>query len=199
MHGYETDAPGPASYKTDRDVLYGVPGIPMHVRTPEYQDINKAPYRNTRLPVSESPRYSMRGKYVLAGDDVPGPTYVPPRFGSGTTTNSIRPRWKEQEQQQTPAADAYRPKTGREIGTAEKATFHGPKDRGFGEPNGFPSGADYSPDYVLYKGRAPRFTMKGAKYDPPKDQTGGYVAPKGTNDSPRYSFKGRPGLDISYT
>jgi hypothetical protein len=196
---YETVAPGAASYHAGRDLLYFTPKIPMHVRTREYEDINTAPYRNTRRPVSESPKYSMRGKYVLPPDDTPGPTYVPPMFGSKTTTNSIRPRLKPQAEDQTPGPNQYRPVTGNEVGKGDKATFHGPKDRGFGHMDGIPSGADYHPDYVAYKGRGPRFTMKGAKYDPPPAKTGEYVRLGGTNRSPRFSLKPRPPLDVSYT
>jgi hypothetical protein len=136
---------------------------------------------------------------VVAPDDTPGPTYVPPLFGSRTTTNSIRPRLKPQAEDETPGPNQYRALKGTEIGNAEKATFHGPKDRGFGAFDGIPSGADYSPDYVAYKGRSPRFTLKGAKYDPPPAKTGEYVRLGDTNRAPRYSMKGRPTLGVSYT
>jgi hypothetical protein len=195
---YETDAPGPASYQTQRNALYGVTPIPLHGRPPEHEEIDTVPYRDTRLKI-EAPRYSLRGKYEIPVDDTPGPTYVPPAFGSRTTTQSIRPRLRARPGDETPSPDAYRPRTGREVGNADKSTFHGPKDRGFGHPDGLPSGADYRPDYVAYKGSGPRFTLKGAKYEPSPDQTGGYVRLPDTVRSPRFTLKGRPSLEISYS
>jgi hypothetical protein len=198
VSGAET--PGPAAYVTEQDILRGVRPIGMHVRTAEREDVNPAPYRDTRRPVSETPKYSMRAKYVLAGDETPGGVYISPPFGSDARKATMSSKHKVIADDPTPSPVQYRPKTGEEIGSAgQRSTLHGLADRGFDVRFGGPAGPDYAPDYGSVGQRSPRFTMKGAKYDPEKDRTGEYVGPGTTLKGPKYSMRPNPPLAISYT
>jgi hypothetical protein len=196
---YSSTSPGPAEYRTRRDVLDGVPRVFMHSRPEQRTEANTAPYRNTRRSASESPRYSMRSRYSQSGDETPGVAYVPPPFATGSPRAAIRPRYKVREPEQTPGAPHYRPRTGTEVGNAQKSTMHGPKERLVVNAGMGPSGADYSVDCRGVKERAPVFTIKGAKYEPARDRTGEYVSLGSTLRGPGFSMKGRPTLGISYS
>lgn len=195
---YSTNGPGPAEYTTTRSIISSTPKVYMHARTEQKQEVNTAPYRNTRRSISETPKYSMRGKYFLNGDETPGVEYVPPDFGKDGRKLAISPRYKDKAGDVTPGPDQYRPKTTRELGNARKSTFHGPKDRTFGQGTLSPGPAEYTPDFHPTKSRSPRFTIKGSKYDPQKDQTGGYVDLGTTLKGPRYSMRPRPSLGVCY-
>lgn len=194
-----TDGPGPAEYDTQKGLLANLPKVHMHGRTQQKVDVTTAPYRNTRRSVSETPAYSMRSRYdVHKPENTPGVDYAPPAFGTGSRGATISPRYKDKDREVTPGPGQYKPVTSKEIGSARKSTFHGPSSRSLAPPAESPGPADYSSDINATKARAPRFTMKGARYDPKKDKSGEYVDLGSTLKGPRYSMRARPTLGVAF-
>ncbi|OHS98979.1 hypothetical protein TRFO_34623 [Tritrichomonas foetus] len=192
-----TVGPGPAEYETQRPTLANVPRIYMHGRQNTSTEVNQAPYRVIK-PQSETPRYSMRSRYYQSGETTPGVDYVPPAFGKDSRKVGIGRRLPTKEGESTPGPGAYRPKTDKDLGSARKSTFHGPRSRSLDHQTASPGPAEYGYDINAIKSRAPRFTMKGAKYEEKRDKTGEYVNLGSTNRGPRYSFGGRPTLSCAY-
>jgi hypothetical protein len=124
--------------------------------------------------------------------------YVPPPFGTGTRKAAIRPTYKVREPEDSPSPAHYRPVTQKEVGTAQKFTMHGPKEKFIVQNPLGPSGADYSADHIVIKEKAPIYTIKGAKYDPEKDRTGEYLELGSTLKGPKYTMKTRPNLGVVY-
>lgn len=192
------DGPGPAEYETQTNTLSHIPRIYLHGRIDTKQEVNQAPYRMIKR-TSETPRYSMRSRYYQSSETTPGVDYVPPAFGHDSRKVRIGHRLPTQGTEVTPGPGAYQPKTGRDLGSARRSTFHGPRTRSTEARTDSPGPAEYSaPDYNAIKSRSPRFTIKGAKYDEKRDKTGEYVNLGSTNTGPRYSLGARPTLSCAY-
>lgn len=191
-------SPGPATYTTTKDILAHTPRINMHGRMKELSDINDAPYRDVSTKMGqEGPKYSMRSRYTLSNESTPSVNYVPPNFGSDVTRTTIAPKYSVEHDENVPGPGQYTPQ--KPIGyDARKATMHGPRDRTVDTPNRSPGPSEYTPDPSPTQPRSPRFTMKGARFEPKRDPTGEYLDLGTSLTGPKYSFRGRPGLDLSY-
>ncbi|OHS93153.1 hypothetical protein TRFO_11959 [Tritrichomonas foetus] len=190
--------PGPADYDTQRPTLENITKISLHGRTFPHKEVNQAAYQDVRRSVSESPKYSMRSRYYTHSETTPGVDYVPPPFGKDSRRISISPRYQKKESETTPGPGQYKPKSARDFGNTRKSTFHGPRSRSVDPHSDSPGPAEYLPDYSPVKGRAPRFTMKGAKYHLKPEKSGEYVNLGTTLKGPRFSMKGRPTLSVAY-
>ncbi|KAK8837689.1 Outer dense fiber protein 3-like protein 2 [Tritrichomonas musculus] len=192
------DGPGPAEYETQTNTLSNIPRIYLHGRVENHQEVNQAPYRVIRRS-SETPRYSMRSRYYQSSETTPGVDYVPPAFGKDSRKVGIGRRLPTHENETTPGPGAYKPVSPKDLGSARKSTFHGPRTRSAAPQTASPGPAEYGPDYNAIKSRSPRFTMKGAKYEEKRDKTGEYVDLGSTNRGPRYSLGARPALACAYS
>ncbi|KAK8894760.1 Outer dense fiber protein 3-like protein 2 [Tritrichomonas musculus] len=191
--------PSPADYDTQRPILEHVTKISLKGRSSRTVEVNQAPFRDTRRSLSETPRYSMRSRYNTAPvDPTPAPEYIPPPFGKDCHRISISPRSKGKEIETSPGPGQYQPHSSKDFGKSRKATFHGPRKRSVDPHTDSPGPGGYYPDYRPTVESSPRFTMKGAKYQEKRDQSGGYVALPSTLRGPRFTFKGRPKLSVSY-
>ena len=198
-HKHIDTNPSPADYDTQRPFLENVTKISLKGRSSKTVEVNQAPFRDVRRSLSETPRYSMRSRYNTAPvDPTPGAEYIPPPFGKDSRRISISPRAKRKEIEVTPGPGQYQPHSSKELGKSRKSTFHGPRKRSVDPYTDSPGPGGYYPDYRPTKESSPRFTMKGAKYNEKHDQSGGYVALPSTLKGPRFTFKGRPKLDVSF-
>lgn len=198
-HDYINTNPSPADYDTQRPILENVTKISLKGRSTKSIEVNQAPYRDVRRSLSETPRYSMRSRYNTAPvEPTPGPDFIPSPFGKDSRRISISPRAKGKEIEVTPGPGQYKPRSSNDLGRSRKSTFHGPRKRSVDPHTDSPGPGGYYPDYKPTKESSPRFTMKGAKYNEKRDQSGGYVTLPSTLKGPRFTFKGRPKLDVSF-
>ena len=193
----ESIGPGPAEYDTQRGALENLPKIHLHGRTEQKTEVNQAPYRVIKR-VQDTPAYSMRSRYYTSSETTPGVDYVPPAFGKDSRKVGIGVRLSKKQDESGPGPGAYKPKTDKDLGSARKSTFHGPRTRSVEPKDLSPGPAEYGYDYHCVKPNSPRFTMKGARYEPKRDQSGEYVYVKPQSRGPRFSFGARPSLSVAY-
>lgn len=87
----QNSSPGPAYYNISDESLHRPPPIIFRGRRSQQQgDINTAPYYNLKSTFGNAPSATLHGRPEIKSKDyTPGPTYVPPLFGSNCRTHSF--------------------------------------------------------------------------------------------------------------
>ena len=187
--------PGPGAY-TPRDNTrsnprftikgrHEVPDRDLHVG---YLDIG------TTIGTGHKASLSSRHK-ELERFNTPGPTYVPPSFGSQAKKSTLHLRTDElpDDRLRNPGPGAYEssPRFGSQ---GLKYTMRG---RTAKDPDDIsPGPAAYSPDFKVTKKKSPSPTLHIRPKEPERDQTPGYRKLPSTFNGPRYSIGQRDTLDF---
>lgn len=102
-------SPGPAAYKISRKFKGKCPAIKMRSRREEKKEVLKAPYYNVKGKFGDVPKVNMHVRTQEKEKwTPPGPSYVPPAFGSDAHKIGISP----------PAATKVRVRTADGTGTS---------------------------------------------------------------------------------
>lgn len=217
----KTKSPGPAAYKIKRSMKKDVPPIKMKGRHSLQQDINKAPYYNVGSSFGKTTPIKMHGRTPMKEREVtPGPSYVPPPFGStsrkvGFASHSVsypRPKTtgggrgddggtrlgKRRNKDATPG-----PGPGAYSTRCKDFDEEGKKGIAISGSHNFSFGSGASPGPAAYKPKYDKILPAAPKYgfhDRPKtsqpESTPGYRNLGSTLGGPRYSMKARANDDI---
>ena len=155
-----TPSPGPGAYNTAPPAGSGVPKFSIRPRLPTEEmnhNLSKAPYQNLPSTVGSGPKFSFGQRLNIAEKQQgsPGPSYLPPKFGSDAQKSAFHGRFMEDIQpKEKRGGDA----DGEEEGEGKK------KEK---SPNKYGPGPD---QYQLGStvGTGHKFTMKGRNFPPEK-------------------------------
>lgn len=214
-------SPGPAAYDIDRELKGAVPVIKMKGRHDLPKDKTDVPYYNTRTSIDKVTPIKMHGRTKMHQPEAtPGPTYIPPAFGS----DARKVGFAAPDFGKKPRASSARRKT-RASGTAlgrrgasDETPGPGPgaystRGRDF-EARGTkgvqikgshdlrlantesPGPGTYVPQYDKVMPSAPKYGIRGRAKEKRQDVTPGYRNLGSTLSGPRYSMKARATDDI---
>jgi hypothetical protein len=189
-------SPGPAAYDIQKSIIAQTPRIPMHGRCGTQGEVNQAPYRDVRKPLGGL-KYSMRSRHNQEGETTPSPGYIPPPIGHDARKSQIAPRLERGHDEEVPGPGKYDPLKPLGKG-APTATFHGVSDRG---PKSLGDRSPGPAEYLTWGEpgqRSPRYTLKGAKFEPEPDASPPYRDLGSTLAKPQITLHGRAPLDPSY-
>ena len=147
MLGKDT-TPGPGAYMPPSD--FGkAPAFSIRKKLTEKTYVNDAGYQNLPSTVGQGRKSSLYSRHDLKDKNItPGPTYVPPRFGSDGHTSAFHMRTRRSEPGPvSPGPGAYDNRSSSSIGSGPRFTLKArlfPPEEGKNEGPG--SGA-YMPDY----------------------------------------------------
>lgn len=213
--------PGPGKYNTRRDLEGQVPVIRMKGRHNLAQEPNKAPYYNIGSNIGKTTKITMHGRSDTKPKFTPpGPSYIPPSFGSDAKKIGISPPvfntsksrrsasaaggrgatslGKRRNPDETPGPGPGKYSTREEFGVPKSA--QGVRIKG---THNFkyltadsPGPAAYKPRYEKVMKAAPKYKMKGRPKAKDPEVTAGYRNIGSTLGGPRFSMKARASDDI---
>lgn len=212
--------PGPGTYNTRPDFQEQTPAIKMKGRHSLAQFKNDAPYYNIPTSIGKTTKINMHTRSETKSKFVtPGPSYMPPAFGSDARKIGISPPvfhtsktrrsassarssstalGKRRNPDDTPGPGPGKYSTRSELGGAK--TSHGVRIKGSHNFNYLtadsPGPAAYKPKYEKVLPSAPKYGMKGRHKAKEPEVTPGYRNLGSTLGGPRYSMKARATDDI---
>ncbi|OHT08261.1 hypothetical protein TRFO_23273 [Tritrichomonas foetus] len=208
--------PGPGKYNTRPKFKGQTAPIKMKGRHELPTDTNKAPYYNLPSTVGNTTKINMHSRTETRASYVtPGPSYVPPAFGSDARKVGISPpvfntRSSKSSSSRRSASTALGrrrnpdetpgPGPGKYSTRTEPSTAHGVRIKGshdFRYQNtDSPGPAAYKPRYEKVIPSAPKYGIKGRHNPKDRESTPGYRNLGSTLGGPRYSMKARANDDI---
>ena len=169
FHDDGSSTPGPGSY--DSRGTFGGPKWTIKGRLGPTPAPLAAPYRALPSLMGTGPKVAIMGRHPQQPDLTPGPSYVPPEFGSGSRKSHVGTRPTQAASFQTPGPGSYNVKPGFAV-EGRKSTLHGhDKSIPMGPPT--PGPAAYTPDAsaVLKRSPAPHVGVRPRDAEP--EQTPG--------------------------
>ena len=181
--GDRTPLPGPADYTVSRAFTDGK-GCSISPRYYQRRQVDDPNLYDLGTYMGKGPKIAIGPKTKIPGPDPgPGPTYIPPKFGSDVAGVKF-PRQKKPKDKANgnPGPQDYRCKYDTDLGLkACQASIGNAKRPPIfqGDPTTPGSGA-YNPKFDYTVPRSPR-PVRGHKYkERAPDRTGEYIAPKST-------------------
>ena len=189
--------PGPGAYTPSDSTMKHGPKYTMKGRHESVSRPLTAPYRMLPSTVGQGPRISMASRHESrAAADTPGPSYVPPSFGSDSkkVSMSYRHSASRDPRADNPGPGAYdiQPRFARD---APKSSLHS-RTAVAGEGSASPGPAAYSPDYSATRARAPSATMHVRTRTIEPESTPGYLDLGSTLKGPRFTIGRRENLGL---
>ena len=182
--GDRTPLPGPADYSVSR-AFTDKKGVSISPRYYQRQRVLDPMYHDLGTYMGKGPKVTIGPRTKIPTQEPPpGPTYVPPKFGSDVPGVKF-PRTKKPKDKANgnPGPQDYKVKYDTDLGLkgATQASIGNAKRPPIftGDPT-TPSAANYNPKFDITQPSSPRPVI-GHKYrEPKKDRTGEYIAPRST-------------------
>ena len=192
--------PGPGAYNPSlASTMKNTPSYTMKSRhDPPSSSINTAPYHNIPSTIGVGPRISLGSRReVRTTQETPGPSYVPPSFGSDAkklTFGGGRYLQSRSGDSDTPGPGAYMvPSTfGREGIRSSMHSRHAEPNTA----NASPGPGAYYPDYNFTKPRAPSASMHIRTRMNQPESTPGYYDIGSTLTVPKFTIGRRENLGV---
>ncbi|KAK8887625.1 Outer dense fiber protein 3-like protein 2 [Tritrichomonas musculus] len=213
--------PGPGKYNTRPEFEGQTPVIRMKGRHSLAQETNNAPYYNLPSSIGKTTKINMHGKSDTKNKFTPpGPSYIPPAFGSDAKKIGISPPvfntsksrrsassassrgatslGRRRNPDETPGPGPGKYSTRAEFGVPKSS--HGVRIKGTHDfrylTADSPGPAAYKPKYEKVMPAAPKYKMKARPKAKDPEVTAGYRNIGSTLGGPRFSMKARASDDI---
>ena len=172
--------PGPAAYYTGGDMYRPNKGVTISPRLSMQNNQTNGRYVSLPSTIGQGPKISLgsRFKEVKPKFIPPGPTYVPPAFGSKCPRFSF-PKAKPRKIKPTPGPATYKVRYPSLVDSNHECTIpHSPRQSSF--PKSQNDAMILSPRYDKVQKKAPSYPI-AQKPKPPKiEPSGEYIAPRST-------------------
>ena len=208
-------SPGPAAYNISRTLEGTVPTIKMKSRHSMNTESNNAPYYKIPSDFGKTPRIHMGTRSKLEGSfNPPGPSYVPPPFGSDARGHSFsgptkadaasqKPRKSVKSARRSkdctlgPGPGAYNTRGDDFVANGKRGIrISGFHNFGFDDQHN-PGPGTYRPRTDKILPSAPRYTIKGRNSSKRHEVTPGYRNIGSTLGGPRFTMKARATDEIN--
>ena len=194
----QDSTPGPGAYNPSDSTFKSAPKFSMQSRHEINQRPVTAQYRMLPSTIGQGPKFSLGSRHAdINGDKTPGPSYIPPSFGSDARKSAMASRHAElrNSMADNPGPGAYNIPE-RFARDARKSSLHSRTMDAFPIGNQSPGPAQYSPDYMSQKPRAPSSSMHIRTKLPQPEQTSGYLNLGSTLTGPRFTIGRREELAL---
>ena len=190
--------PGPGAYNPSTSNLKAAPRYTMKSRHETVARPETAPYRALPSSIGQGPKISLASRHAERDyEQTPGPSYVPPSFGSDAKKSTMSFRHQEARSLAAdnpgPGAYSIEPMFARD---APKSSLHQRTKDPFSVTDQSPGPAQYTPDYSTQKPRAPSATMHIRTRTNQPESTPGYLDLGSTLTGPKFTIGRREDLGI---
>ena len=190
--------PGPGAYNPSDATLKVGPKFTFKGRHETSTRPDTAQYRLLPSTIGQGPKISLGSRHAERNsENTPGPSYIPPSFGSNARKSSMGMRHKELRSSSAdfPGPGAYSIPE-RFARDARKSSLHSRTMDSFTIGDVSPGPAQYTPDYSSQKPRAPSATMHIRTKLPQPEQTPGYYDLGSTLKGPSFTIGRREELAL---